>query len=483
MMHARYAFHAMRVALATALCLLSASAVAHAERVHRYTVSVDAELTRISVRACFDGKAPIRLTAESLDAASALLAAHLEASRKRLEPNGAELNLGQAPADACLAYVSDLGPAQRRHDRTRGPARRVGPDLITDVGLWLWRPGTLGEDEDIELRFELPPGISVSAPWKPVRNADGTIAAYRLGRTPYDWPAAVAFGTFSEREVDVDGTRLRVSVLHGSPSVEWDFVQQWLSHAARAVTTLYGRFPVDTAQVLVVPGARGNEAVPWAFVLRGGMPSVHFFINQRRALEEFLSDWTAVHELSHLLLPYVRPEDAWLSEGTASYYQNVLRARAGILPAEDAWQRMHSGFRRGMQSLPGITLADATERMHRDGAYMRVYWHGAAMMLIADQRLRARTQGRESLDTALAKLRECCLAPDQAWQAASLFAKLDALTGTTVFSELLAEQTSSRFPDLREPYRLLGLEGSGETIRMLDAGEQVRDRDAIMGKR
>ena len=132
------------VVLATALCMLAGGAVAHAERVHQYTVSVDAELTRISVRACFDGKPPIQLTAESLDAASVLLEAHLEAPRKRLEPNGAELNLGQAPANACLAYISDLGPAQRRHDRTRGPARRVGPDLITDVGLWLWRPGTLG---------------------------------------------------------------------------------------------------------------------------------------------------------------------------------------------------------------------------------------------------------------------------------------------------------------------------------------------------
>ena len=48
-----------------------------------------------------------------------------------------------------------------------------------------------------------------------------------------------------------------------------------------------------------------------------------------------VSSWTRAHTR------------AWLSEGTASYYQNVLRARAGILPAEDAWQRMHSGFRRG----------------------------------------------------------------------------------------------------------------------------------------
>jgi hypothetical protein len=485
LLFARGAHLAARLA---AVCVLIAAAwlpSAHAERIHRYEVSVDPGLTQISVRACFEGKPPIRLTAESLDAASVLLSAQVEASRKRLEPNGAELNLGNLPDGTCISYVSDIANVQRRHDRTRGPARRIGPDLITDVGLWLWRPGSLAEDEDIEVRFALPDGVSASAPWKPVRDSAGTIIAYRTGRGPYDWPAAVAFGTFTERELEVGGAKLRISVLHGSPAVEWELVREWLTRAAQAVTTLYGRFPVDTAQILVVPGARGDEPVPWAFVLRGGMASVHFFINQRRTLDEFLADWTAVHELSHLLLPYVRPEDAWLSEGTASYYQNVLRARSGVITAADAWQRLHSGFRRGMKSMPGITLADATERMYRDGAFMRVYWHGAATLLLADQRLRARTQGRESLDTALAKLQQCCLAPDQGWQASTLFAKLDALTGTSVFGELLAEQNASRFPDLSEPYALLGLRltDGGGTIEMIDEGAQVGDREAIMRRR
>jgi hypothetical protein len=454
---------------------------AQAERLHRYTVSIDPGLTQVSVRACFDGKPPVRLTVESLDGAAALTEARVEGSRKRLEPNGAELNLGPLGDGACVRYASDIGSGQRRHDRSSGPGRRVGPDVITDVGVWLWRPGSLAQDEDIEIRFALPDGIGVSAPWLPVRDASDAIVAYRVGHAPYDWPAAVAFGRFTERELRVGGTRLRVALLHASPPIEWDFVEQWLTRAASAVTSLYGRFPVDTAQVVVVPGARGEEPVPWAYVLRGGMPSVHFFVNQRRPLAEFLTDWTAVHEMSHLLLPYVRPEDAWLSEGLASYYQNVLRARAGMVTEQEAWQGMHTGFRRGERSMPGITLADATERMYRDGAYLRVYWHGAAMLLLADQRLRARTDGRESLDTALSKLHDCCLAPDQAWDASSVFAKLDALTGTTVFRELLAEQTASRFPDLAEAYRTLGLRmtDDGSSVELVD-GPRVADRKAIM---
>ena len=465
------------------LALLVAAAPAAVEaRLHRYTVAVDPDISEIRVRACFDGNPPPYLVAESLDASAALERAQVEGG-KRLEPNGAELKLGTLAADACIAYTAKVGGFQSRHQRGSGPTRRVGPDLIAEVGVWLWRPPALAQDEDIEVDFALPDGISASAPWRPVRAADGTVSAYRVGHGPYDWPAAVAFGHFTEREIEVPGARLRVAVLHGAPEVEWDFVRQWLTRAATAVTTVYGRFPVDTAQLIVVPNARGNEPVPSAYVVRGGMPSVHLFINQRRPLSEFLSDWSAVHELSHLLLPYIRPEDAWLGEGMASYYQDVLRGRAGMIPAADAWQHMHASFRRAMQSMPGVTLADATERMYRDGAFMRVYWSGAAIMLLADQRLRTRSNGVQSLDLALARLRECCLSPETGWSALDLFAQLDRLTGTTVFAELYEQHVrSNRFPDLEECYGVLGLrpDPTGERVELVEAAEQRALRDAIM---
>jgi hypothetical protein len=461
---------------------LALEAGAQPVRVHHYTVAIDEQLTAINVRACFDGKPPLYLVSESLDAAAALDEVSADGMRRQLEPNGAELKLGSLPDGSCVSYRTDLSRASRRNERGSDPLRRVGRDLITELGVWFWRPRSLAPDEEIEVRFDLPPGISASAPWEPVLSRDGS-RAYRVGRSPYDWPAKVAFGHFQEMEIDVPGSVLRVALLEGSPAVDPDFVRQWLARAAGAVTTLYGKFPVAQAQLVVAPGARGNEPVPWAYVLRGGAPAAHFFINQRRPLAEFLSDWTAVHELSHLLLPYVRPEDAWLSEGTASYYQNVLRARAGMIPVREAWQKLHSGFRRGMKSVPGLTLADATERMFRDGAFMRVYWEGAAMMLLADQRLRSRTRGAQSLDSALARLRACCLAPDTGWQARELFAKLDELTQTGIFGELYeAHVASTAFPQVAEAYRLLGLalDEEGESIRMLDAAPQIAFRDAIM---
>jgi predicted metalloprotease with PDZ domain len=216
-------------------------------------------------------------------------------------------------------------------------------------------------------------------------------------------------------------------------------------------------------------------------VARGGSPAAHFFINQRRPIKEFFDDWTAVHELSHLLLPYVTADDIWLSEGVATYYQNVLRARGGRMAAAEAWQRMHAGFVRGMESAPGMTLAQATEGMYRDGTFMRVYWEGAAMLLIADVRLRQLTAGTQSLDTALAALNDCCARTDRAWSARGLFDKLDEVTGTSVFSEIYDQHVASRnFPDLSQTYRALGVAfGPGGLELSADARER-RLRDAIM---
>ena len=465
---------AILVALAAA-----PSARADTQRLHRYEVAIDDDLSTLSVRACFDGEPPAELVAESLDAPLVLIDARLEGGRRPIEPSGS-LSLRQLPADGCLVYSVNVSRPIRQHDRTDGKVRRLGRDLLTSVGLWLWRPAVLSEFEDMELTFLLREGLSVSAPWKPLGSTTDR-AVFRLGRAPHDEPAYVAFGRFREREIAVGGAQLRLAVLEGSPPVDVDKMQDWLADAAQVVADLHGRFPVLQAQVLVVPDARGGEPTPWAHVVRGGAPAVHFFVNQRRPIEEFYGDWTAVHEFSHLLLPLVSREDAWLYEGVATYYQNVLRARAGRISPQDAWSMMHSGFQRGRADATGMTLAQATESMYRNGAYMRVYWEGTALMLMADVRLRQMTGGKQSLDTALAGLAECCGAPERAWTARELLGRLDAINGTHVFGDLYEQHVASQaFPDLGSAYRALGISADGAAIEFSDGGREAGLRNAIM---
>ena len=200
-------------------CVLLAAgwaSASHAEQVH----AAQCRSTPASRRsACAHASTaeenpPIRLTAESLDAA-VLLSAQVEAPQAPRAQRGG-LNLGSLPQDSCIAYIADIANVQRRHDRTRGPARRVGPDhLITDVGLWLWRPGALAEDEDIEVRFVLPEGVSASA------LEAGARRRWSDRRLPHrSRPVRLAGrgGVRNLHRARAGGGRcgLRVSLLHGS---------------------------------------------------------------------------------------------------------------------------------------------------------------------------------------------------------------------------------------------------------------------------
>jgi predicted metalloprotease with PDZ domain len=135
-----------------------------------------------------------------------------------------------------------------------------------------------------------------------------------------------------------------------------------------------------------------------------------------------------------------------------------------------------------MESAPGLTLAQATESMYRNDTYMRVYWEGAALLLIADVRLRQMTAGKQSLDTALAALNECCASTDRAWSARELLDRLDAETGTRIFAELYDQHVASRdFPDLSQTYRALGIVTGSDALEFSSDGREAGLRDAIMG--
>jgi hypothetical protein len=92
--------------------------------------------------------------------------------------------------------------------------------------------------------------------------------------------------------------------------------------------------------------------------LRRNSVAVLLYVRKGASLEELRADWTAAHELSHLFHPYLGDDGRWLAEGLASYYQNVLRARSGLLEEADAWRRPLSS--RWPRPTPASAAASAT---------------------------------------------------------------------------------------------------------------------------
>ncbi len=397
---------------------------------------------------------------------------------RTLVPEGDRVILDDLPENACVDYQVKLQPAQSRA-QTGGPeTRKVGDDMLTAIGDWLWRPAQ--SDADIELRFRLPTGVDVSAPWQRKAGSDRQ-PVFLLGPTSHNWPGVVAFGHFQSRDIAVPGAVLHLALLDVPARAQQAQLEKWIENTARNVALLYGRFPVASLQVVLAPTPRGRGPVPWAYVARGGGPAVHLFINPARPPEEFDRDWSLTHEMSHLFLPYVASRDAWLFEGIPTYLQNVLMARGGATGVEEAWQRMQAGFQRGARTAPELSLVKANERIGYSGNYLRVYWAGAAMMLAADLQLRNLTGGRQSLDTALEQLSRCCASQERRWSAQEIVARLDELTGTTVFSDVVRIQFEGEgFPDYEAVLVRAGVKVEGARVEFDASAPWAAEREALM---
>ena len=247
----------------------------------------------------------------------------------------------------------------------------------------------------------------------------------------------------------LSGTELHTEFDAYIPDRQAAQLRQWIEDNAAAVAAVHGSFPTRRLNVIVrsaYPRGAG-DAVTFGRTTRRNGGTVELFINPARPIAEFYADWTAMHEFSHLLLPLLDREDRWISEGFASYYQNVLMARMGQYSSDEAWRRLAAGFERGSASLPELSPAAAARRGVR-GARMKYYWAGAALALLADVELRRQSSGRQSLDSVLGDLHDCCLPARRLWSARKLFRLLDNFAERPVFMPLYREYAHTvGFPD------------------------------------
>ncbi len=460
--------------------LLVCGGIAQADIV--YNIRLDS-VEQLHVRVCFEAgevrsfKIPSRKYLSSFDALA------LNSQSRRIRGGRVRLGAEIAGRDACLSYIFRL-----RHALARSDGRdisRIGKNILSNPGIWFLEPeGT----QNYVVQFQLPKGIQVSAPWMPT---DDSYTRYQPEASASGWDPQLAFGPFRNIPLKVGDARLdtvylKSDSLERSRAVSESELMHWIETVAGHVLLAYGEFPVQRVQVLIVSveGARGrmgssNSAVPFARVLRRGGSAVQFFIRPSEDLDEFLHDWTATHEFSHLLIPYVGREDAWLSEGVASYYQNVLRARAGTLSEREAWDKLHKGFVRGHRSNYRDTLSQSI-RNGGENRTMRMYWSGAAIALLADVELRRLSGGRQSLDSVLHKLADCCLPSTRTWSGRELMQKLDDLSGHRVFMiQYLRWVNSTIFPETQAVFQSLGIRVRGGRVELLDA-ELAQLRSNIM---
>lgn len=244
-----------------------------------------------------------------------------------------------------------------------------------------------------------------------------------------------------------------------------DKLRSWLSTVGGAMTLLHGSLPRERIRMELTAYGTSGEAVPFGRVKRNEPQGVEFFVNPTQPLSEFVEDWTAYHELSHLFIPYPGRPDVWFSEGLATYYQNVLQYRAGLLTERETWQKLYEGFERGRaDDRDGdLTLGQLSPRMRQRRAYMRVYWTGTLYFLEADLALRAQAGDAVSVDDVLKAFGDCCLHRERRWNGAAIAAEFDRIAGVDVFVPLYERYEATRaLPDYLPHLRAAGVDvGSG----------------------
>jgi len=228
-----------------------------------------------------------------------------------------------------------------------------------------------------------------------------------------------------------------------------------------------------------VPG-RGRPVVFGRATLSGG-PTVHVMLSGTAKDAELPGEWMTIHEMIHLGMPVTSVADRWFGEGFVSYYQEVVRARAGFLTPQQAWQNLHAWFERGRRSGGKRTLAEESRLMTNRYAYHRVYWGGAALALTMDAAIRRTTNGALSLDDVMRHYLEHHVTPGTVIDAMELMRHGDALIGAPLCSSLAKTALASRaFPDLRATYAALGLRVVNGRVTLLAHAPGARHRDAIM---
>lgn len=406
---------------------------------------IDKDLDTAVTRLCFYDPVPARVVARQSAAHYFAGVVDDVSSRPLVREDGMwKMRRGQR----CLRYKANLAGAAALTMRP-DLAVRMGDTVVITPDLLLLRPERLSLQAEMTLTVSTWGDRAVSAPYE----LDDR-GRFRFGANALWWRSAIAIGDLGKETLTAGGAHIEVVFADAPSFTDRDRYLRWVRTSADAAAGLTGRLPVERLQVLIVPAPfPGEDAVMFGMVTRGGHPGALLVVRDSADPVGLDDDWVAVHELSHLALPFIEREDRWMSEGFATWAQQVLRVRAGLIDEADGW----TGFLRGLERARD---ADVRRVPH-------VYWAGAGWWLLADLHLRARGT---SLDEALSPIAGCCFGQPRAATADAVLARIAATS--PAFAEWL-----ERAPALDDaPARAFALLGE-MGVRATDGGV-VLDDDA-----
>ena len=207
----------------------------------------------------------------------------------------------------------------------------------------------------------------------------------------------------------------------------------WIKQTYQAIETRVAPYPFDV-HIYFHRLSGASEPVPWASTRRSYRQGVDFHVDPSFSQSQFMNDWTAAHELSHLLIPYLGTENSWYAEGFASFMQYQILHAMELMSEKDLDKeyKRHLDKAKSRYKLDDMPFVHAAQKLRAQRQFPTMYWGGAAYFLQVDKALKA--EGGSLLKT-LRDYVTCCRRNSSELNA--LTQQLDRTSGTPIFSREL----------------------------------------------
>ena len=379
-----------------------------------------------------------------------------------------------------VRYQIDLGEVAQACGDEVDCARRVGDSTLSPALAWLAHPSPK-TDVPVTIRVRTPNALQFMSG---MHASDETGQAFDFRSYDLDEGSFTAFGPMRRVRVDVPAkagqTQARVDVAivgKAKYAMSDEEIREWVSDASQVVTPLFGKFPVDRTSLFVVP-AKGEDEVVFGKVLSLAGASVVLVLGDRMKEAARKQDWVLVHELFHLGFPTFRGEGRWLGEGLATYYEPILRARAGWTTEPEVYKQFARNMPRGVPA-----RGSSSGLAHREDLDS-IYWGGALFCFAADVRIREETRGKHSLDDVIRAALARGGDATKVWTVAEVVALGNQVTGTTILSEMYDRYAArGERIDLDSLFASLGVERDGTVVDLQDRRPLAWVRRQIVGNR
>lgn len=337
-------------------------------------------------------------------------------------------------------------------------ALKIGGSVMADVGGWLAVP--VGKNDGrYELGFRFaPPAGSDYATAMPL--VDGY---HRLDAGDILYAGPLLLGKFERRSLDLPGplalapdsadptrrAQVDLAFLDGLGVADADQLASWIGDTAQVNAGFWQGFPVAQSLVIVLPV--DGRGLPFGRVLNRGGVTTLLLVGKESPVAELYQEWVLIHEFLHLGTPFIRDRGSWFNEGIATFYEPIVRFRAGWKSEDEVWLEWLGMMERGLPAMGEVGLSEA-----RGGG---VYWGGALYWLLAEIAERARSDLKHGAEDGLRALLIESGAIDAFDRTGSATATMDrALKGST-FGDLADAHVAGKGPpiDLQDLWARLGV--------------------------